>query len=260
MSRLFGIVAARNVRVRFGLGELPRQLESLRQNNPDGWGLGWVGSDGCRVEKRALPLTGSSGLAERWLEGEGHCFVGHLRRGTRGGRRQENSHPFLHEGWIFAHSGHLFPKLEAAVRKKLGHAEVESETDSEVLFHWLLKNREPAQPAEKWLRGSLQPLVDDGEFSSLNFILASDAAFYAFRLCTRSAAFYSLYYRKWTPGAPLAANSQESYTCLESPGLAESEAILVCSERLLADGWTALQQGELLSVTPKLQVETFKLF
>ncbi len=260
MSRLFGIVAARDVRVRFGLGDLTKRLDSLKQNNPDGWGLGWIGNEGYRVEKRALPLRGSLEIGEQWLEGKGQRFVGHIRRGTRGGRRQENSHPFLHEGWLFAHSGHLFPKLEAGLRKRLGHVPLESETDSEALFRWLLKNRETGQAAEDWFRRSLKLLVEDGEFSSLNFILASHAAFFAFRLCTRSATFYSLYYRKWTAGLPLAADSREAYTRLESPGLAEAEAVVVCSEKLLEDGWTALQQGELLSVTPNLQVETFKLF
>jgi len=260
MSRLFGIVAAKNIRVRFGLGSLTKQSELLKQINPDGWGLGWVGSAGSGVEKRALPVKGSPGVEEHWLEGEGTRFIGHIRRGTRGGRSQRNCHPFLYGGWIFAHSGHLFPKLEAAVRKRLGHVELGSETDSEALFRWLLKSFEPGQPAEQWLRQALKPLVDDGEFSSLNFILASDTAFYAFRLCTRSAAFYSLYHRDWTKGTPLAGDSQETYTRLESKGLAESEAILVCSERLLEGEWAALEQGELLTVTGDLEVQTFKLF
>lgn len=260
MSRLFGVIAAKSIRVRFGLGNLTEQAELLKQINPDGWGMGWAGSAGIRVEKRALPVKGSVGVEEHWIEGEGTRFIGHIRRGTRGGRSRENSHPFLQEGWIFAHSGHLFPKLEATVRKRLGHVELGSETDSEVLFRWLLKSRQAGQPAEDWLRQALKPLVDDGEFSSLNFILASDSAFYAFRLCTRSAAFYSLYHRHWTEGRPFAADSQETYTRLESQGLAESEAILVCSERLLGRGWTALEQGEVLAVTGDLKVQTFKLF
>ena len=260
MSRLFGIVGARDVCLRFGLGELTQRLELLKQNNPDGWGLGWIGSEGCRTERRALPLHGSPETGEAWIEGQGGRFVGHIRRGTRGGRSQANTHPFLHEGWLFAHSGHLFPKLEASLRRKLGQVQLESETDSEALFRWLLKNREAGQGAEDWLRQSLEFLVADGEFSSLNFIMANQATFYAFRLCTRSETFYSLYYRRWPPGLALAADSEETYTRLESPGLAEADAVMVCSEKLLGASWTALQQGELLSVTPNLQVETFKLF
>jgi predicted glutamine amidotransferase len=253
-------MASNSIRLRFGLGALPLQLEKLKQNNPDGWGLGWIRDGRALVDKRALPVTGAPIEQESWLEGEGTQFIGHIRRGTRGGRTQKNSHPFVHADWLFAHSGHLFPKLEAALRRRLGSVELASETDSEVLFRWLLKNHLPEMAAHEWFQQALKPLVEDGEFSSLNFILAHEAAFYAFRLCTRSTSFYSLYHQRWATGTPLLADSAETFTRIECQGLEQSDAVLVCSETLDDGGWTALAQGELLTVSVTLATETCKLF
>jgi predicted glutamine amidotransferase len=79
--------------------------------------------------------------------------LAHVRRATVGGAAIENTHPFTHGRWAFAHNGTV-PSF-AAVRPRLlavtspeHRAAITGSTDSEHIFHMLLSLREqrPRQP------------------------------------------------------------------------------------------------------------------
>ena len=70
-------------------------------------------------------------------------IIGHVRAGTVGQPKNENTHPFRFRGWLFAHHGTV-PDFDG-VRDELSRAipdflrrNIRGQTDSEHLFHVML--------------------------------------------------------------------------------------------------------------------------
>jgi glutamine amidotransferase len=117
--------------------------DSFGKSHPDGWGLATHEGDSPRVVRQAEAAGESE--AFRWASAQVHSrnVLAHVRRATIGDLRTENTHPFAHGRWVFAHNGTLgaFPELRERMlaettedqrRAILGH------TDSEHIFHFLL--------------------------------------------------------------------------------------------------------------------------
>ncbi len=259
MCRLFGLMTSGEVDLEMSLVEAPDHFRALGQNNPDGWGLGFFEEDAPRVLKRNLPPQGELTPEQAQASARSRQFLAHVRRSTRAPRALHNCHPFTHDGWMFAHNGALYPLLEKWVRSRVGAVKYEGHTESEALFRWLLKNIEKAGGMEAGIRAAVEPLVADGQFSSLNFLLARAGALYAFRYATRSAEYFSLYYLDRAPGGELEAASKDVFSRLSSRGLAQHRAVLVASEALTAEGWKPLGMGELLCVREDLGIEVVPL-
>ncbi len=261
MCRLLGLVASQPVDLSFSLLEAPQQFRALGQNNPDGWGLGYFVEGRPEVRKSLLPATGDPVPEEAGAEARSELFIAHVRRSSRAPRAHRNTHPFAEAGWLFAHTGALFPLLEARVRREVGRAPYEGQTDSEALFRLILLNLQRHSDPVAALRATVEPLLEDGQFSGLNFLLARAGTLYGFRYATRSASYYSLYWTRREGGRPLEASSRDNYAVVRSHALADTSAILVCSEQLGAPGadqaWQPLQMGELLVVHagPELKTE-----
>lgn len=265
MCRLLGLVASQPVDLWFSMAEAPAHFRALGQNNPDGWGLGYFVDGRPEVKKKALPATGEIPPEEAAAAARSDLLMAHVRRSSRAPRAARNTHPFAEGGWLFAHNGALYPLLEARVRREAGRVQYQGQTDSEALFRLLLLNLERHPDPPEAIRATVAPLVEDGQFSGLNFLLARADTLYAFRYATRSAAYYSLYWLRREPGCELEASSRDNYARLRSRALAEASAVLVCSEELegLPPGhdWQALGMGELLVVRAgrELKTETLRL-
>ena len=107
---------------------------------------------------------------------------------------------------------------------------------------------------EAGVRAAVAPLVADGQYSSLNFLLARPGELYAFRHATRSLGYYSMYYLQRPAGGELQAVSKDVYARLSSNGLASHPAVLVATEKLTPEPWQILEPGHLLSVKSDLSV------
>lgn len=265
MCRLLGVLSREPVDLAVSLREAPRQFAALGQNNPDGWGLGFFDSGQPQVRKHALPARGDIPPEQAGTEARSDLFVMHVRRASRAPRAERNTHPFSQAGWLFAHTGALYPLLEVSVRRMAGRASYQGQTDSEALFRLLLANLERQSDPVEAIRASVRPLIEDGQFSGLNFLLARPDTLYAFRYAARSAAYYSLGWLKRPPGRPLEASSRDNYARLCSNGLAGTESVIVCSEEIEAPPpggrWQPLALGELLIARcgAELGAETIRL-
>jgi len=135
--------------------------DSHGKSHPDGWGLATHDGEVPSVVRQAEAAGESE--AFRWASAQVHSrnVLAHVRRATIGDLRTENTHPFAHGRWVFAHNGTLaaFPVLRERMLAKttedqrsaiLGH------TDSEHIFHFLLARVE-TQPQE-----SLVDAIRDG--------------------------------------------------------------------------------------------------
>lgn len=146
---------------------LAQSRKDARGNShPDGWGLATHDGQSPRVVRQ--PEAASESEAFRWESGQVHsCNVlAHVRRATIGDLRPENTHPFSHGRWIFAHNGTLaaFPVLRERMLAETTAEQrraVHGQTDSEHVFHFLLARAEtqPDTPLIDTIRAGITELV-----------------------------------------------------------------------------------------------------
>jgi predicted glutamine amidotransferase len=149
MCRLYGFLANEPTKVECTLVHAQNALlhqsrADLRgKSHSDGWGISCYPDGTPLCERRATAAHQDlwfSTTAERTYS---HAVIAHVRRATVGGPRLENTHPFLHGCWTFAHNGTLsaFDRLEARMRDQTDPALLQlrrGTTDSEQIFYWLL--------------------------------------------------------------------------------------------------------------------------
>ncbi len=122
-------------------------------HHSDGWGIAFFEGKGVRMFLDPTP-SAHSRIAElvRSYPIKSLNVVAHIRKSTLGPTNLENTHPFMREMWgryfIFAHNGHLpafQPELDGSFMP-VGN------TDSELIFCWLmqrLKQRFGATPPSR---------------------------------------------------------------------------------------------------------------
>lgn len=243
-----------DVELAVSMMDAPPKFHAQGHTNPDGWGVGRFQDGQPAVTKHELPPNGEVTLEQGSFRGSGSLFLAHVRRSSRAPRAQKNCHPFQHDGWLFAHNGALHPLLEKWVRKSVGAVKYEGQTESEALFRWLLLSIEKAGGVEAGIRAAIQPLVADGQFSSLNFMLARAGELYVFRYATRSLDYYSMYCLARPAAGELDATSEDVHAHLRTAGLARHRAVLIATEKLTAEPWQLIEPGHLLCVKADLTV------
>ncbi len=256
MCRLLGLIANKPVDLRFSLFEGNHTLHEMSNRNPDGWGLGWY-EEGGQAHVFKEPLSASQSQSFRSTAHQiSRVFVAHVRRGTQGNNVLENTHPFLHGVYLFAHNGTV--NEHEALRAKLSTEHrnaLAGKTDSEVLFHWILQSIEGADG--QVLAGVKTAVEHIHDYSALNFLLSDGHKLYAYRDAKESPSYYSLFYLERTrhEGTYQSLVRQTSVKALlESKALKSEEAVLVCSERLTQEHWREVPNGYLLEVNEALQV------
>jgi predicted glutamine amidotransferase len=114
--------------------------------HPHGWGIGWYERGRPHVRRGLLPAHADGGFVRAAREARSRIVIAHVRDASVGPVTRENTHPFVHGPWLFAHNGTLarFKKvrrvrdaLEDAIAPPLREA-LRGDTDSERLFHLFL--------------------------------------------------------------------------------------------------------------------------
>jgi len=172
MCRLYGFRSSypRKVECELIRAENSLLAQSLKDSHghshPDGWGLAIHNGHTPRVVRQAKAASQSA--AFRWVSAQAHsCTVlAHVRRATIGDLRPENTHPFSHGPWLFAHNGTLgaFPVLRERMLAETTAAQrksIQGETDSEHIFHFLLAliEAQPERPMLDAVRAGVNELL-----------------------------------------------------------------------------------------------------
>jgi glutamine amidotransferase len=141
MCRLLGVTSSEPTDFRAALRDAPRSLAALSREHPDGWGIAVYDVQASRwgVDKGAS-CAGDDERFHRLAAGSrGHVLVSHVRKKTIGATSLENTHPFQRDRWVFAHNGTVSDLAWLRSRSSSRRLEqVAGETDSELLFAWLL--------------------------------------------------------------------------------------------------------------------------
>jgi glutamine amidotransferase len=149
-----------------------------------GWGVAGYPNGVPFVEKNTWAAYHGEHFKKTAARVYAKTVVAHVRRATVGPAKPENTHPFVHGHWLFAHNGTI-PNFEQ-VRGHLLEAtsflhrnEIHGDTDSEHIFRYLLSlwSHEPQINLRETLRYGLEQIIswcseiDPQAAVSLNIIL-----------------------------------------------------------------------------------------
>ncbi len=149
MCRLYAMHANEPTRVECGL--VLSQNALMKQSEGDlagvmhghGWGVADYPDGVPKIEKRTWAAFHGEHFSKAAARVYARTVVAHVRRATVGRTSVENTHPFHHGRWIFAHNGTI-PSFEDVRFLMLDHtdplhrAEIMGDTDSEHLFRYLM--------------------------------------------------------------------------------------------------------------------------
>jgi predicted glutamine amidotransferase len=220
MCRMLGSVSQDRTSLRHELLEAERPL--LRNGDPDdsGWGLA-VYPHGDGEEPICTHCPDGASSAGEAADKRGRILMAHVRRATRGDLTTENTHPFCLGEYAFCHSGTLSD--HDGLMGLPDGAGPRGDTDSERLFHRLLREVDPApDKVVDGLRRAVTAAASCGPLSALNFLFSDGEHLYAYRL-----GGYELHW------------------------LAREGQVLVASERITDEpGWHDVRQDVLLVLAP----------
>lgn len=266
MCRLYGFRATEETKVECTLVHAQNALivqaegDLTGREHAHGWGVATYRNGTPKVEKQASAAFHGEHFSRAAERAYAATAVAHVRRATVGGTGLENTHPFHHGSWVFAHNGTVFG-FEATRDRFLDrmlpeHREaIRGTTDSEHLFHMLLSMKE---------KGNSRALIEvlrDGLREVLSWDLASGES---------DASSLNVI---WTDGVELVASRvgrtlwyTERRAVLDceicgSPHVRHSQgaayrAVVVASEPLThGEEWTEVPERTLLRVGPESDLE-----
>lgn len=259
MCRLLGIVASEETEFRVLLREAPRSLATLSREHGDGWGLAvYKAERGWEVHKSVLAADGDAGFHERAMKARGDVLVSHVRKKTVGVSSIENTHPFSRDGWVLAHNGTVHDTeflRKRTSRERL--AQLEGQTDSELLFAFLLTRLDeagatkepPGERADSAIAAGArecQQRAASGEGNGLgtfNFLLAADGVVYAHRFGR------TLFLLERGPHDDVRTRREtRDGVIVETPWKHRQRAVFVASEGMTDEPWAPLEEGVLLRI------------
>lgn len=152
MCRLYAMSANEPTRVECSLVHAQNALMQQSQLDAEGlmhghgWGVADYRDGLPLIEKQTWAAFHGEHFKKTAARVYAHTVVAHVRRATVGGTAIENTHPFHHGKWIFAHNGTVPHFLDVRDRMMpeidpLFQNDIRGETDSEHVFYYLLSLR-----------------------------------------------------------------------------------------------------------------------
>lgn len=243
MCRLVGIVAASPYEFGHVLRDAPRSMAMLSREHRDGWGLAThqgVLGEGWMVRRSVLTAGDDPLFLSCARRARGRMMLAHVRQKTIGPLAVENTHPFRHGRWAFAHNGTIKDVAFVSARASPERlAEREGVTDSELFFAYLLTKLDeagvtddvPATRTDEVVRRAVHAAIEHTELGTANFLLSNGLSLYAHRL-----------------GRPLHLLERAPVHPEGEYPLDHRSCVVVASEPLTDERWTDLPQGSLLRV------------
>jgi predicted glutamine amidotransferase len=140
MCRLYGFRSAESMPAVRELLTARGSLAKQSTKHPDGWGIAtFTGGDEPTLVKGLDPAHSSARYAAAAHAVDSATVIAHVRKASVGGIRLRNTHPFTHDGWVFAHNGTIQgfdakrAQLERMLAPRLRRALI-GDTDSERCF------------------------------------------------------------------------------------------------------------------------------
>ena len=172
MCRLYGFRANEPTKVECSLVHAQNAL--MAQSRMDlvglthghGWGVAEHPDGIPFVEKQAWAAYHGEQFKKTAARVYSKTVIAHVRRATVGPPGLENTHPFVHGVWLFAHNGTV-PNFDRVrdrlidVMDPLHRSEIRGSTDSEHVFRYLLGvwQQHPERPLLETLSSGLEQVI-----------------------------------------------------------------------------------------------------
>jgi glutamine amidotransferase len=201
MCRLYGFRANEPTRVECSLVHAQNALMEQSLGDAEGlthghgWGVAEQPNGVPLVEKQAWAAYHGEHFRKTAARVYARTVIAHVRRATVGPPGLENTHPFVHGVWLFAHNGTVpnFDRVRARLLEELDplhRSEIHGSTDSEHVFRYLLTlwMRAPERPLIETLRIGLEQVIawsreiDPEKAISLNVLWANGESMVGSRL------------------------------------------------------------------------------
>ncbi|MCP4317700.1 MAG: class II glutamine amidotransferase [Hyphomicrobiales bacterium] len=264
MCRLYGFRATEPTRVECSLVHAQNALMAQSRKDREGLthGHGWGVAehpDGVPfVEKQAWAAYHGEHFAKTASKVYARTVIAHVRRATVGQPSLENTHPFVHGVWIFAHNGTVpqfeqvrVPLLEAL--DPLHRSEIRGTTDSEHVFRYLLTlwQRHPELPLIDTLGNCIRKIialcreVAPGSDPSLNILVTDGDRFVG------SCLGRTLWYLE-RDGIVTCEICRKSH--VHHDAKRAYRAVEVASEPITGENWKRVPNGTVFSVDPDMHL------
>jgi predicted glutamine amidotransferase len=251
---LLGIAANEPTEFRVVLREAPGSLAVLSREHRDGWGIAVFDAQthAWKIDKGVV-CAGEDERFHRLAVGScGEILISHVRQKTVGDTTLANTHPFEHGRWVFAHNGTI--KDVGWLRAQTSSeqlAEISGETDSELLFAWLLTRLDEAgatdsgasPEADRVLGTATRAARERPDFGAFNFLLSDGSTTYAHRFGR------SMFLLERGPGdAVVPSRTGRDGTTYETPWSDRRTAVFVASQHVTDEPWATVDDGMLLRI------------
>lgn len=274
MCRLYGISGNQPARVECSLLDAQNALitQSVEDShgvaNPDGWGIGSYEKGQTVVHKSARAASHDTRFRRTAEDLVSRTVVAHVRAATVGANSLDNTHPFSHGPWLFAHNGTLaeFHRLADGLVAEIPEYLLRSgrgDTDSELIFLWLLakmpdfgldplSGADSAHTIVELLAAAVPELARrsaevTGDPAKLNFLL-SDGVHLA---ASRWGNTLFLAERVGRTDCEVCAT-----THLAGRGESAYRAVVIASEPITREAWTEVPDRSFVGVTSGRLVTT----
>jgi predicted glutamine amidotransferase len=180
MCRFLAVRGQPDAMAAFLRGPTLGDFQKRSHRHQAGWGIAWYHDGHVYRERKPVWIHGDAGYMERLREIRPDILILHTRRATRGKIAIENTHPFVHANWSFAHNGTIVNRVTRLLRERI-RPDLEGETDSETFFHWLLHCIHEQGSVTDGVREAVRTVLELSPTARLNFVLSDGKNLHAFR-------------------------------------------------------------------------------
>ena len=173
MCRLYGLQANEPTKIECSLVRAQNALMAQSMGDREGlthghgWGVASHPDGSPFVEKQAWAAYHGEHFQKIAARIYSRSVIAHVRRATVGPPGIENTHPFVHGVWLFAHNGTVpnFDRLRDRLLEEidpLHRVEIYGSTDSEHVFRFLMSlwEHDPERPLIDTLRIGLERIIE----------------------------------------------------------------------------------------------------
>ena len=220
-------------------------LRTQSHRHPHGWGIGWYDATGVQLRRGVMPAHADDAFVAAAREARSEIVLAHVRDASVGEVVEENTHPFRHGRWLFAHNGTVCRFRRVAQVRRALEAEIDpryrallaGDTDSERCFFIFLTRLEAR------LRGGETPDLEDVR-GALGETVTTVA-----RLADRRPAKPSSLNLLVTDGEVLAV-CRRGRTLHVAPHIATSGIFAIASEPIGLGPWREVPEGGFVGIDP----------
>ncbi len=214
------------------------------EGHTDGWGVaGFLANYPTIFEKSKNNVLFEKHLYENAINkieiSKSKFTIVHFRKASEGSVNLQNTHPFVHGEWIFAHNGTLLEKEKLSIVNNFCNGT----TDSENLFNFIVENIGLNINFVPTLVDVLKYLKSNIKHTSLTFFLMNQDYFVTYRE----------YSTKFAEPGDLPYWNKDYYTMFISK---TSNIITFCSQPLKSiKNWHLLKNSHIIVVNKDLEIE-----